>query len=45
MPASKKMYAEERLKAENIKEAIEKSGKAVAPTRVSAKIRRIFCDA
>lgn len=33
----KKMYAEERLKAEILKEAIEKSGKAVAPTEVCAK--------
>ncbi|BBQ90047.1 transposase [Klebsiella quasipneumoniae] len=33
----KKMYAEERLKAEILKEAIEKSGKAVAPTGVGAK--------
>lgn len=33
----KKMYAEERLKADILKEAIEKSGKAVAPTGIGAK--------
>ena len=32
----KKMYAEERLKAEILKEGIEKSGEAVAPAGVSA---------
>ena len=32
----KKMYAEERLKAEILKEAIEKSGETVAPAGVSA---------
>lgn len=33
----KKMYAEERLKAEILKEAIEKSGNTVAPKRVGEK--------
>ena len=32
----KKMYAEERLKAEILKEAIEKSGKAVSTSRDGA---------
>ena len=32
----KKMYAEERLKAEILKEAIEKSGKAVSASRDGA---------
>jgi len=33
----KKRYAEERLKAEILKEAIEKSGNTVAPTGIGAK--------
>lgn len=33
----KKMYAEERLKAEILKEAIEKSGKIVAAAGAGAK--------
>ena len=32
----KKMYADERLKADILKEAIEKSGEAIAPAGVSA---------
>ena len=36
----KKMYAEERLKAEIVQEALQKSGKAILPTRDGKKQRR-----
>lgn len=36
----KKMYAEERLKAEIVQEALQKSGEAILPTRDGATLRR-----
>jgi putative transposase len=36
----KKMYAEERLKAEIVQEALQKSGEAILPTRDGATNRR-----
>jgi len=36
----KKMYAEEKLKAEIVKGALEKSGNAISPARDGGEIRR-----